>query len=411
MVSPEERIKELKERALKAVDKPALYGPDIDLAQYSCAPQECSYVEDLSDIRDVDPERLARAGVEITGRGRSGSFVQLDNTIVHRKALEKGVEILGTTEALQKYEWAWDYFWKVVQVDADKYTADVELNGYEGYFIRALPGSRTIYPLQACLYIRSPRVVQRVHNIIIAEEDSELHIITGCASDHRVEMALHLGISEFYVKRNAKITFTMIHNWVPGMDVRPRSGVVIEEGGVFLSNYIVMEPVRSLQLYPTARLLGEGAVARFNSVLVAREGVDMDVGSRVILSAPRCSAEVVSRAITLGGKIVARGHLRGEAEEVKAHLECRGLILEEGGGMLAVPELEATVPDVDMSHEAAVGKIAQEEIEYLMARGLSEEEATATIVRGFLNVRIEGLPPVLEREIQRMMEISQKSAL
>ncbi|MEJ5186468.1 MAG: hypothetical protein WHT46_05250, partial [Candidatus Geothermincolales bacterium] len=201
MVSPEERIKELKERALKAVDKPALYGPDIDLAQYSCAPQECSYVEDLSDIRDVDPERLARAGVEITGRGRSGSFVQLDNTIVHRKALEKGVEILGTTEALQKYEWAWDYFWKVVQVDADKYTADVELNGYEGYFIRALPGSRTIYPLQACLYIRSPRVVQRVHNIIIAEEDSELHIITGCASDHRVEMALHLGISEFYVKR------------------------------------------------------------------------------------------------------------------------------------------------------------------------------------------------------------------
>ncbi|MEJ5186913.1 MAG: SufD family Fe-S cluster assembly protein, partial [Candidatus Geothermincolales bacterium] len=210
---------------------------------------------------------------------------------------------------------------------------------------------------------------------------------------------------------NAKITFTMIHNWVPGMDVRPRSGVVIEEGGVFLSNYIVMEPVRSLQLYPTARLLGEGAVARFNSVLVAREGVDMDVGSRVILSAPRCSAEVVSRAITLGGKIVARGHLRGEAEGVKAHLECRGLILEEGGGMLAVPELEATVPDVDMSHEAAVGKIAQEEIEYLMARGLSEEEATATIVRGFLNVRIEGLPPVLEREIQRMMEISQKSAL
>lgn len=411
MVSPEERIRELKERALKAVDKPALYGPDIDLAQYSCAPQECSYVEDLADIRDVDPERLARAGVEITGRGRSGSFVQLDNTIVHRKALEKGVEILGTTEALQKYEWAWDYFWKVVRVDADKYTADVELNGYEGYFIRALPGSRTIYPLQACLYIRSPRVVQRVHNIIIAEEDSELHIITGCASDHRVEMALHLGISEFYVKRNAKITFTMIHNWVPGMDVRPRSGVVVEEGGVFLSNYIVMEPVRSLQLYPTARLVGEGAVARFNSVLVAREGVDMDVGSRVILSAPRCSAEVVSRAITLGGKIVARGHLRGEAEGVKAHLECRGLILEEGGGMLAVPELEATVPDVDMSHEAAVGKIAQEEIEYLMARGLSEEEATATIVRGFLNVRIEGLPPVLEREIQRMMEISQKSAL
>ncbi len=411
MVSPEERIRELKEKAMRAVDKPAPYGPDIDLSQYSCGSQECFYVEDLSQLKEVDPEELARSGVDISGRGRSGSFVQLDNTIVHRKALEKGVEILGTTEALQKYDWAWDYFWNVVQVDADKYTADVELNGYEGYFIRALPGSRTIYPLQACLYIRSPRLVQRVHNIIIAEEGSELHIITGCASDHKVDMALHLGVSEFYVKRNAKITFTMIHNWVPGMDVRPRSGAVVEEGGVFLSNYIVLEPVRSLQLYPTARLVGEGAVARFNSVLVAREGVLMDVGSRVVLSAPRCSAEVVSRAITMGGTIVARGHLRGEAEEVKAHLECRGLMLEQGGGMLAIPELEATVPNVDMSHEAAVGKIAQEEIEYLMARGLSEEEATATIVRGFLNVKIEGLPPVLEREIQRMMEISRESAL
>jgi len=403
-------LEELKKKALEAVDKPAAYGSDIDLSVFGCEAQECSYVEELTDILDMDADELARSGVDITGKERSGSFVQIDNTIVHSKALEKGVEILGTIEALEKYDWLWEYFWKVVPVDQDKYTADVELNSYDGYFLHALPGSRTIYPLQACLYIKEPGFIQRVHNIIIAEEGSELHIITGCASEHEVDTAAHLGVSEFYVKKNAKITFTMVHNWVPGMDVRPRSAVMVEEGGLFLSNYIVMEPVKSLQSYPSATLAGKGATARFNSILVAQPGSDMDVGSRVVLSAPECNAEIVSRAITMGGNIVARGHLKGEVEGIKAHLECQGLILDEGGSIHAVPELEGLVPNVDMSHEAAVGKIAQDEIEYLMARGLSEEEATSTIVRGFLNVKIEGLPPLLEREMQKMIESSEESA-
>lgn len=404
-------LREIEERARAAADKPAPYGSDLDLAAYIDEAPERSYVDSLEQLEELGEEELARAGVVKSGRQRSGSFVQIDGSVVHRKALEKGLEILSTREALEKYDWLWGYYWKAVAVDSDKYTAAVEMGPYEGYFMRALPGSRTIYPLQACLYIREPRFVQRVHNIIIAEEGSELHIITGCASEHRIQAGLHLGVSEFYVKKGARITFTMVHNWAEGMDVRPRSGIVVEEGGLFMSNYVVMEPVRSLQLYPTARLVGEGATARFHSILVAQPGSEMDVGSRVILSAPRCSAEIVSRAITKGGYIAARGHIRGEVGGVRAHLECRGLILDERGVIHAVPELEGRAEDVDMSHEAAVGKIAQEEVEYLMARGLSEEEAVSTIVRGFLNVKIEGLPPLLEREMRRMMELSEEKAL
>ncbi|MGQ9705010.1 MAG: SufB/SufD family protein [Actinomycetota bacterium] len=404
-------LKELKERARAAAEKPAPYGSDLDLAAYVGEAPDRPYVDSLEQLEELSEEELARAGMEKSGRGRSGSFVQIDGTVVHRRAMEKGLEILGTREALEKYDWLWDYYWKTVAVDADKYTAAVELGPFDGYFMRALPGSRTIYPLQACLYIREPRFVQRVHNIVIAEEGSELHIITGCASEHRIEAGLHLGVSEFYVKKGARITFTMVHNWAEGMDVRPRSGIVVEEGGLFMSNYVVMEPVRSLQLYPTARLVGEGAVARFHSILVAQPGSELDVGSRVVLSAPGCSAEIISRAITKGGYIAARGHIRGEVGGVKAHLECRGLILDGRGVIHAVPELEGRAEDVDMSHEAAVGKIAQEEVEYLMARGLSEEEAVSTIVRGFLNVRIEGLPPLLEREMRRMMELSEEKAL
>lgn len=106
-----------------------------------------------------------------------------------------------------------------------------------------------------------------------------------------------------------------------------------------------------------------------------------------------------------------RGHLIGEAAGSRGHLECRGLMLGSGGMIYAVPELEARIDGVDLSHEAAVGKIAEEEIEYLMARGLKEEEATAIIVRGFLNIRIMGLPPELESEINRAIEISEQAYL
>jgi Fe-S cluster assembly scaffold protein SufB len=149
--------------------------------------------------------------------------------------------------------------------------------------------------------------------------------------------------------------------------------------------------------------VGENATARFNSVLLAQEGASIDVGARVYLRAKGSRAEAISKAITTGGTIVARGHFIGEAQGVKAHLECRGLILADGGKIHAIPELEGSVKDVEMTHEAAVGKIAPEEIEYLMARGLTGEEATAAIVRGFLDIEIKGLPESINEEIKRAL--------
>ena len=172
-----------------------------------------------------------------------------------------------------------------------------------------------------------------------------------------------------------------------------------------------MQPVGTLQMYPVTYLVGENATARYNPILVAAPGSEMDIGSRVILKAKGTRAEIISRAITTGGKIIARGHIKGEVPGIKAHLECKGLILSDEGIIHAIPELEGNRKEVDLSHEAAVGKIAQEEVEYLMARGLSEEEATATIVRGFLHVEIEGLPPELKGEMDRAVEISEKSLL
>jgi Fe-S cluster assembly scaffold protein SufB len=247
-----------------------------------------------------------------------------------------------------------------------------------------------------------------VHNIIIAEEGAELHMITGCTTGPKVQEGIHLGVSEFFVKKGAKISFTMIHGWEENVAVRPRTGVIIEEDGVFLSNYILLRRAKSLQMYPNAYLIGENATARFNSIIAVPEGSHVDGGARTYLRAPGAKAEIISRTISTGGTVISRGHMIGEVPGVKAHMECNGLILTETGVVSAVPELEGRVADIDMSHEAAVGKIAKEEIEYLMARGLSEDEAKSTIIRGFLDVDIMGLPPVLEKQIKRAVETGGK---
>jgi len=400
------------DKAKAAAGKPAIVGDDIDLGTYEKAAEGLPYQDDPSKLPREARETMLEAGIVLDDPDqRSGTFIQMDNTPIHSSVKQDGIEMMAVSQALEKYDWMTDYWWKAVAVDSDKYTANVELNQGNGYFIRALPGQKTVFPVQACLYLAKSKLAQNVHNIIIAEEDSELHIITGCATASKNEPGLHLGVSEFYIKRGAKVTFTMIHSWNPEVGVRPRTGVVVHDNGLFLSNYVLMKPVHSLQMYPSAVCSGEDAVVRYNSILLANEGSSLDVGSRVILNGKGSRTEIISRALTTGGNIIARGCIEGNAPEVKGHLECHGLILQGGGKIHAIPELKGTLAGIDLYHEAAVGKIAEEEVEYLMARGLTRVEATATIVRGFLRVDIEGLPPMLDAELQRVVEASEKEAM
>jgi len=403
---------ELSERATKAIDKKGMIGPDIDLNEFDDAPVSHSYMadEDLCAMPQDEQKHLIMAGLDVTKKERGGTYFQKDTEVVHCHARQDGIEVIPIQKALEEHEWIRDYYWKLIAVDTDKYTAAAELGLHDGYVIRALSGSKSVYPIQACLYLDKDGLQQNVHNIIIAEEGSELHIISGCATSPHLKRGVHVGVSEFFVKENAKLSFTMIHNWAEEMVVRPRSVAKVEAGGLFLNNYICMKPVRSLQMYPTTFLDGKEAVARFYSIIVGSPGSEYDLGGRISLNKPGNRAEIVSRVISNGGNILARGHLIGKVPDIKAHLECRGLLLN-GGVIHAIPELEGHVDGVEMSHEAAVGKIAQEEISYLMSRGLSEDEATATIVRGFLSVDIPGLPHQLKAEIDRAIEESDKDMM
>ncbi|MFC1868161.1 SufD family Fe-S cluster assembly protein [Thermodesulfobacteriota bacterium] len=402
----------LREMAEKAVDKKAALGPDINLDEYDEASVPHSYLadEELCGLPEEEQRTLIMAGMDVSQKGRGGTYFQKDTEVVHCHTQQDGIEVIPIRKALEQYDWIEEYYWKLASPDTDKYTAAAELGLHDGYVIRALPGSKSIYPVQACLYLDKEGLQQNVHNIIIAEEGSELHIITGCSTSPHMKGGLHVGISEFFIKKDAKLSFTMIHNWAEDMMVRPRSVAQVEEGGLFLNNYICMKPVRSIQMYPTTYLTGKDAVARFYSIIVGSPGSEYDIGGRIFLREKGDRAEIVARAISNGGDIIARGHLIGEVPDIKAHLECRGLLLN-GGLIHAVPELEGHVDGVEMSHEAAVGKIAQEEITYLMSRGMSEYEATATIVRGFLSVDIPGLPPQLKAEIDKAIEESDKEVM
>ncbi|HDL07399.1 MAG TPA: SufD family Fe-S cluster assembly protein, partial [Desulfobacteraceae bacterium] len=293
---------------------------NVNLENYKVDAKEHKYIDKLSRIESEDKKKMLNVGIDTDEKNRTGTFIQKDKSVIHCKAAQDGIEVTSMTDAVRNHKWLGDYMWKSILPDTDKFTLYASENPYEGYFIRSLPGINAKDPVQSCLYITKDGFSQNVHNIVIAEEDSNIHIITGCAAAPHLLSGLHVGISEFYVKRGATLIFTMFHDWGEKVNVRPRTVINVEEGGTIVSNYIFMGSVGSLQMYPTTYLNGKEAVARFNSILVARQGSFLDVGSRVVLNAPGSRAEIISRGITTGGSIIARGDLVGKAPGIKAHL-------------------------------------------------------------------------------------------
>ena len=383
----------------------------VDLTRYSFTEQGSDPLADLGLLPKMDQVRLIGAGIDVHNHDVSGAFMQVNTSGVHCNTKQEGLELLSIKTALKKYDGLPQHFWKILDPEKDEITRAAKESLGGGYFVRVHKGVKVTEPLQSCMFIKGSRVGQSVHNIVIVEEGAEVHILNGCATSHATEEALHLGLTEYYMEKGAKLTFSMVHNWGENVIVRPRSAGVVEAGGEFQSNYILLQTVGDLQMYPTIRLIGEKAVARFNSVIVAPHGSNLDCGNRIELNAAHARGEVIARVLTTGGKVISRGLIEAKASPVKGHLECKGLIL--GDGVIhTIPELYSCQDGVELSHEAAVGKIAQEEIEYLMARGLDEDEAASTIVRGFLNVDIMGLPEQLQKAMDEQIEkLNSSSAL
>lgn len=376
----------------------------IDLGAFKSA-KEAETPKDITELSPEEKERLKLLGLD-ENIPHEGEYVQVDAKPVLCRRKVEGLEVMPITQALKTFDKIGDYLWKAVSPEKDEFTKAAAEDLDDGYFIRVLPGYKLVYPVQTCLYIRTDKIAQKVHNIVIVEEGAELNLITSCSVHPHISSALHIGISEFYVKRGGKLTFTMVHLWGENIAVRPRTGIIVEEGGTYISTYVSLFPVDTIQTAPVCRLRGEGAKASFATIIANHPSSHIDIGGEVHLEAENTRTEIISRNVVYGGVNIARGKIIAKAPKVKGHLECQGLMLSDEGLMMAIPELDSYYSDVELTHEAAVGKIAREEVEYLMARGLTEDEATSLIVKGFLSVKIEGLSPELQKQIDKTLELA-----
>ncbi|MGC8831786.1 MAG: SufB/SufD family protein, partial [Thermoproteota archaeon] len=388
----EEARRILRPRAEKALGKPAPYGLNLELSEFKLETGFGTGVEGSEKI-------LESVGIDLGEKNRSGSYYQVDNRAIYASAKQSGLTVEYLGEALKNPE-NLDYYWKAVPVDADKYTATAFLGEKEGYFIKVDNGVNVATPVQACLLLKTPGLIQAPHNIVVVGENSKIHVITGCAA-MREEAGLHIGVSEFYVKKGGTLTFTMIHSWGKAIHVRPRTVAHVEENGVFISHYINTSPVSSLQTCPVAYLNGAGSRVHLSSIIMGKGVSHIDVGGTMELGAPGGSGEILSRTIGFDNSVtIARARVVGSAIGVKGHVDCRGLLLSNEARIDAIPELEARVQDVQLTHEAAIGRIAEDELLYLMARGFTEEEAKSIIVRGFLSIEVSGLPENLTKYLE-----------
>ncbi|ACK42828.1 MULTISPECIES: SufB/SufD family protein [Dictyoglomus] len=406
-------LKELRERALKAKNKPALLGPDIDLEPYMRTIRDVQ-VEDLDDLPDEIKENILYSGITPSEEERAGTYFQINHSVVYEKLKEtyKGkLEIMSIQEALEKYDWLENYYGRLVSPDTDKYTAWAEILPTGGYFIRVFANQKVEYPVQSCLYIKEGNISQNVHNIIIVEENAEVFVTTGCLTHLKNQPGIHIGISEFFVKKGGKLYFTMIHNWSEEFHVRPRTVVLVEEGGLFINNYISLKPVKSIQSYPII-YVKENAIARLYSIIYGRKDSYIDLGGRIVFEGENSKGEIVSRIIADdSSQVYSRSELIGKAKGSKGFLDCRGIILNKNAKIVAIPILDAQHPESELSHEAAIGPINEEEIEYLTTRGFDKDEAMSTITRGFLNLEIPGLPKVAKEQISNTVAQLEKAGL
>jgi len=380
----------------------------VDFSRYDYGEKEA--IEEVEEIPNEYKEKAKEVGIEVD-KGE-GIYFQIDHNVIYQKLIErlrrKGVIIMSVGEALRRFAWAKMYYWRALSSRSDKVSKIAEEYRRNGYFIYVPPRLKLDEPIQACLFIAKQNIAQPVHNLIIVGDGAEVTLITGCTAI--TEEALHIGVSEFYISNNAKLTFIMIHNWTPKIHVRPRTGVIVGKGGIFINYYVNMRPGITLQMLPKA-ILYDGAKAYLTSIIKSGGEALVDIGGRIIFKGNDTRGEVITRSVAMDrSEVTMRGILKTEGNvNARGHLECRGLLLSDSAKAIAIPQLEARGMRANLTHEAAIGKISEKELNYLMAKGFTEEEAVSIIVRGFLEAGVELLPENVREGVRLALDSMAKS--
>ena len=225
-----------------ALSKKGAFGADLDLEHYDEGSGDTRTIDDLqsSEYKDY----MEKVGIVADEINRSGTLMFIDNGMSHcHSNQQEGLELMSVKDAVKKYDWVKDYFWKAMDPAKDKYTAKTYLEDSDGYFIRVKSGYHIKDPVQTCMMIDTDKTVQNVHNLVIVEDNASLEILTGCSTSPHANDALHIGVSEIYIGENSDVSFSMIHSWGKQTGVRPRTATQVGKNSRYTNNYVILNPV------------------------------------------------------------------------------------------------------------------------------------------------------------------------
>lgn len=341
----------------------------------------------------------------------AGVSAQYESEVVYhsmKEDLEKqGVIFCDTDTAVQKYpDLVKEYFGTVVPPTDNKFAALNSAVWSGGSFIYVPKGVKCEVPLQAYFRINSENMGQFERTLIIADEDSFVHYVEGCTAPIYSTDSLHSAVVEIIVKERARCRYTTIQNWSPNVYNLVTKRAVAEAGAHMewvdgnIGSKLTMK-------YPAVIMRGEGAKGDVLSIAVAGKNQHQDAGAKLTMLAPNCTGSIVSKSISKqGGKVTYRGLVRfgRHSGGSKANIECDTLILDEQSESDTIPYNEIMNDNITLQHEATVSKVSDEQLFYLMSRGLTEEEATQMIIMGFIEPFTKELPMEYAVEMNRLIK-------
>lgn len=375
-----------------------------------------SWNEVPSDIRKTF-DRLGIPEAEKTALAGVGA--QYESQMAYHNLKEQwgklGVIFENFDVAIQKYpELVKPYFMTRCVPTNDHYFAALHAAVFSGGTFIYVPAGVTVdLPLQAYFRMNAPGTGQFEHTLIVAEEGSNVTYIEGCSAPQYSINNLHAGCVEIFVKANARVRYNSIENWSKNTYNLNTKRAIVEKDGVMewingnLGSGVTM-------LYPCSVLVGEGARTDFIGIAFAGEGQNQDTGSKVIHLAPHTSSTIIGKSISKGGGISTyRGLLKVNpgAHHVKSSIICDALIMDEKSVCNTIPYMDVHEEQVDIGHEARVGKISADQLFYLQSRGLSEEQATQMVVSGFIEPVVKQLPLEYAVELNRLIEMEMEGSV
>ncbi|ARI76676.1 Fe-S cluster assembly protein SufB [Halobacillus mangrovi] len=348
----------------------------------------------------------------------AGVSAQYESEVVYHN-MEKDLEELGvifkdTDSALKENEDIFkEYFGKVIPPSDNKFAALNSAVWSGGSFIYVPKDTKVETPLQAYFRINSENMGQFERTLIIADEGSSVHYVEGCTAPTYSSSSLHSAVVEIFVKDNAYCRYTTIQNWANNVYNLVTKRAVAESNATMewvdgnLGSKLTMK-------YPAVLLKGEGARGMTLSIALAGKGQHQDAGAKMHHLAPNTSSTIVSKSISKhGGKVTYRGIVQfgRKAEGARSNVECDTLIMDNESTSDTIPYNEIMNENISLEHEAKVSKVSEEQLFYLMSRGISEEEATEMIVMGFIEPFTKELPMEYAVEMNRLIKFEMEGSI